>query len=172
MQMRIKRIAPKEYDFVLELNRKNVEFLFPMDRALLDFFVDRAAIFNVLYAEDVPAAFLIALREGLREYDLHVYQWFSRRYETFFYVDQIVIDAPYRGMGIGRRLYQDLFDRARAAGIRTAAAAIETEPCNTPSLLFHKRMGFYEVGEQAIRGGTVKVSLQLAEVPAAMGRDV
>ena len=41
---------------------------------------------------------------------------------------------------------------------------VDTIPYNEPSLKFHEAMGFHEVGEQIIRGGTVKVSLQAREI--------
>ena len=42
------------------------------------------------------------------------------------------------------------------------AAAINAE--NKDSLEFHTRMGFREVGNQLIRGGTIRISQQMKEV--------
>ena len=171
MQKIIKRAKPRDYGFILALNEKNAKFLLPMDAAQPGFFADTAEVFNVLYADGVPAAFLIALRGGSADYDIRVYRWFSEHYARFLYIDRIVVDENHRGMGLGRRLYQDAFAFAKKEGFPLVAAAIETIPYNAQSLIFHKRMGFYEVGEQAVRSGTVKVSLQLAKVPGTMAED-
>ena len=79
-------------------------------------------------------------------------------------IDRVVIDAPYRGLGIGRLLYQEVFACARATGVGSVTAEIDTVPYNGPSLRFHAALGFREIGAQTIRGGAVTVSLQEAAV--------
>lgn len=66
----IKRIEPKDYAYVLKLNEEYVDVLIPMDRDELSFLEKRAAIFHIIYVDGAPAGFIIALREGLKEYDL------------------------------------------------------------------------------------------------------
>ena len=61
-------------------------------------------------------------------------------------VDRIVIDAPFRGMGIGRALYRAVFDRAAESGTGLVTCEVDIVPHNGPSLEFHKAMGFEEVG--------------------------
>lgn len=169
MQPMIKRVQPQDYAFVLALNERNVEFLVPMDAAQLAFFAKTAKVFDVLYADGAPAAFLIALQGRGVDYDLCAYRWFADRYESFLYIDRVVVDEKRRGMGYARKLYRRVLDHAKEEGIGVVAAAIETIPYNEPSHRFHQKMGFYEVGEQTIRGGTVKVSFQIADVPKRMG---
>ena len=41
---------------------------------------------------------------------------------------------------------------------------IDIIPYNGPSLKFHEAMGFKEVGQQVIRGGEIKVSLEVRQV--------
>ena len=65
---------------------------------------------------------------------------------------------------MGRALYEAVFARAAECGVPTVTCEIDTIPYNEASLNFHKEMGFSEVGEQFVRGGTVKVSLQAADV--------
>ena len=60
------------------------------------------------------------------------------------------------------RKYQYAFEHAKMDGIGIVAAAINAE--NKDSLEFHTRMGFSEVGNQLIRGGTIRVSQQMKEV--------
>lgn len=159
------RPAQKEdYPFILRVNEENVEVLSPMDGDRLNRLAGAAELLLVAEADGVPAAFLIALREGVGFYDSENYRWFSRNYEKFLYIDRVVIDEPFRGLGIGRELYQAVFQRSRETGVPFVTAEIDTIPYNEASLKFHQVMGFRQVGEQVIRGGTVKVSLQEAAV--------
>lgn len=157
----IRRIESKDYGFILDLNKANEEMLLPLNREKLDFFSQNAELFLIAYAGGIPAGFLIALREGLEEYDIACYKWFCERYSKFLYVDRVVIDERFRRSGLAWRLYRSVFDRARELGIDTVAAAVTSMPYNGPSMRFHKQIGFFEVGELLVRSGTVKVA-QLA----------
>lgn len=165
--VRIRRAEEGDYPFILRLNEENVEVLSPMDEAGLRRFAADAELFLTAEVEGVPAAFLIALREGVGWYGSENYLWFRRKYEKFLYIDRVVIDTPYRGLGIGRRLYQAVFDRARQTGVASVTAEVDTVPYNGASLRFHAAMGFREVGTQVIRGGAIQVSLLEAAVQCA-----
>lgn len=158
----IRRAGAEDYPFILRTNAENVEVLSPMDEERLAYFDRTAEVFLVAQIGNTPAAFLIALREDADAYDSENYLWFRKHYEQFLYIDRIVIDEPYRGMGIGKQLYQAVFRHAAATGVPYVTAEIDTEPYNEASLQFHKAMGFKEVGVQTIRGGAVTVSLQEA----------
>ena len=164
----IRDIAKEDFDFVLELNRVNVEVLSPMDSNKLLRFVEDGELVKIVEVEDeqgsrTPAAFIIVLREGLAWYDSENYRWFSANYPKFLYIDRIVIDEPFRNMGIGRKIYEYVFAHAEETSVHAVTAEIDIIPYNEPSLIFHQRMGFREVGTQVIRGGAIKVSLQVKE---------
>ena len=163
MGVEIRNVEEKDKDFVLELNRTNVEVLSPMDDERFQYFVKVSDMFQIVEADGEPVAFLIALREGLPDYTSENYIWFSKQYEQFLYVDRIVIDDKARGLGIGRKLYEGVFERAASSGIDKVTAEVDVIPYNGPSLKFHEAMGFKEVGQQVIRGGEIKVSLQVRE---------
>jgi transposase len=74
-------------------------------------------MFQIAEVDGTPAAFLIALREGLEDYTSENYIWFSKQYEQFLYVDRIVIDEKFRGCGLGRRIYDGEISRYQAAEI-------------------------------------------------------
>jgi len=160
----IRNAVEKDYPFILRINEENVEVLSPMDEIKLRKFAGFAELFLVAEMNGSPAAFLIALREGIDAYNSENYLWFRKNYPKFLYIDRIVIDEPYRSLGIGRKLYQEVFNRAYTTGVPFVTAEIDTVPYNEASLNFHEVMGFKEVGVQAIRGNTVKVSLQEAAV--------
>ena len=167
--IRLRPAVKADSAFILRVNEENVEVLSPMDEEKLGEFAACSELLLVAEADGAPAAFLIALREGVASYDSENYLWFSRTYEKFLYIDRVVIDAPYRGMGIGRQLYQEVFDRARSTGVPLVTAEIDTIPYNGASLKFHAAMGFREVGAQMVRGNSIQVSLQAAAVQTRDG---
>lgn len=67
-----------------------------------------------------------------------------------------MIDKPYRSLGLGRKLYQAVFDRARSTGVPFVTAEIGTVPYSETSLRFHAAMGFQEVGVQTVRGSCLR----------------
>ncbi len=56
------------------------------------------------------------------------------------YIHAVGVAPEQRGSGLGRRLYDTFFAECAAAG-RPVVRAI-TSPVNTPSIAFHRRMGF------------------------------
>ena len=159
----IRNAEPKDYDFILKVNEINVEVLSPMPEERMLWIADMCEIFVVAEVDGEPAAFLMALREG-KEYDSENYVFFSKKYPNFLYIDRIVIDEPYRSAGLGRALYDYVKEHARKTGVGVVTCEVDTIPYNGPSLKFHEAMGFKEVGEQTVRGGAIRVSLQACEV--------
>ena len=154
----------EDFPFILKINEENVAVLSPMDQAKLEYFKGCSELLYTATVDGTPAAFLICLREGVESYGSENYKYFSKNYDKFLYIDRIVIDEPFRRMGLGKKLYQLVFDHAKHTGVDYVTAEIDTIPYNEVSLGFHKAMGFREVGEQIIRGGEIKVSLQEAKV--------
>ena len=164
MTIEIRSAQMQDADYILNLNEVNVEVLSPMDLDRYRYFLDCSDMFQVAEVNGEPAAFLIALREGIADYTSENYIWFSGQYDRFLYVDRIVIDEKFRGYGIGRKFYEGVFEHAAKAGLSIVTAEIDIEPYNEPSLKFHEAMGFEEVGQQVIRGGEIKVSLQARRI--------
>ena len=108
----IRKAEAKDIPFIIRLNAENVEVLSPMDQEKLEKFAAWAELSLVVEVQGKPAAFLIALREGLSSYDSENYRWFFKNYPQFLYIDRIVIDKPYRSLGLGRKLYQKVFHHA------------------------------------------------------------
>ena len=160
----IRPTTPADYPFILNVNEINVEVLSPMDEDKLKYFNECAELLYTAFVDGVPAAFIICLREGVESYKSENYIYFSKNYDKFLYIDRIVIDEPFRRMGVGRKLYEFIFDHAKKTDVGYVTAEIDTEPYNEVSLGFHKALGFREVGIQTIRGGTIKVSLQEAKI--------
>ncbi|MBE6968923.1 MAG: GNAT family N-acetyltransferase [Ruminococcaceae bacterium] len=162
--IRIRPMEERDFPFILRINEENVSVLAPMDEAGLRRFGAMAECFLLAELDGEAAGFLIALREGCEGYESENYRWFSRHYPRFLYIDRVVIDAPFRGQGIGRTLYKRVFDRATETRVPFVTAEVDTVPYNAESLAFHAAMGFHEVGTQSVRGGSVTVSLLEAAV--------
>jgi predicted GNAT superfamily acetyltransferase len=155
----IRNAEPADDRFILRINEENVEVLSPMDQAKLDFYKRIADILWVIDVDGERAAFLIGIREGA-DYPNENFVFFSRMFPKFLYVDRIVIDEPFRKMGLGTKIYEAVKEHALADGVTTVTAEVDTEPVyNNASLIFHDGMGFREVGEQWVRGNSMKVSL-------------
>lgn len=155
-----------DFERIVELNAMFVAETSAMDLAKLSRLHALAFHHRVAVVDGEVAGFLLAMRDGAA-YVNDNFGWFSARYPRFVYVDRIVVDAAAAGTGIGRRLYDDLFDRARRLGIGVVACEYNLEPPNPASKVFHDRFGFREVGRQLVAGGTKLVSLQTADVPEA-----
>ena len=80
-------------------------------------------------------------------YDSSYYRWFTERYRNFLYIDRIVVADWTRGRGVAQALYQAI-DRLAAEQQMAVVADVYSEPPNTPSLNFHRKMGFEEIGYQ------------------------
>lgn len=160
----IRPASTRDMDFVLSSNAANVEVLSPMDEDGFKMFLSIAELFLIAEVQGAPAGFLIALREGNSVYGSENYRWFCKSYSKFLYIDRVVIDENFRGMKIGRRLYEAVLDHAAKTGVPSVTAEIDVIPYNESSLKFHHAMGFHEKAQQYVRGGAVKVSLQEREI--------
>lgn len=87
------------------------------------------------------------------DYDSPNFLWMRANRDRFVYVDRIIVSADYRGGGRARILYEDLFDRARAAGHDRIVCEVNRVPPNPGSDAFHDRLGFDEIGRADLDAG-------------------
>ena len=92
------------------------------------------------------------------DYDSPNFLWFRERYPAFVYVDRVVVADGVRGRGLARRLYDDLFAAAKAAGHERIVCEVNSDPPNPASDRFHAALGFVPVGTAAIHGGKKTVT--------------
>ena len=159
----IRDAAPPDYGAILALNDANVIFTSAMDRERLALLDGLSCYHRVACKDGQVAAFLLAMQSGA-PYENDNFAWFSARYETFVYVDRIVVSSWARGLRLGSLLYDDLFAWARREGIGIVACEYNIVPPNEPSRLFHDRFGFMEQGTQWLVDGKKQVSLQVARL--------
>lgn len=153
----------EDFGTLVELNAREVQQTSPTDLARLRELAQMSSYHRVAEVDGRVAAFLLAMREGA-PYLNDNYAWFAARYRRFIYVDRIVVGKDFAGLGIGSRLYQDLFDYARSHGIKVITCEYNIEPPNPGSQKFHDKFGFKELGRQWVAHETKLVSLQMAEV--------
>jgi predicted GNAT superfamily acetyltransferase len=103
-------------------------------------------------------AFLFSMCGGL-PYESENYRWFEARGVRHQYIDRIVVAPSARGTGVGRALYESVFERAREIGANDVTCEVNIDPPNPGSLAFHDSLGFRRLGEQDTKGGTVRVAL-------------
>lgn len=158
--MIIRRFETTDLDRLLELNEESVHFLSPLTKEKLDNLISKSEMLNVIEVDNIIEAFVMTFREG-KEYDSVNYMWFSDKYESFLYVDRVVVSSKMQEKGLGKILYDSVFDYAKQTNAPCIAAEIDINPPNPRSLSFHKNFGFKEVGKQTVGGGKKVVSLQV-----------
>ena len=157
----IRRTEALDYPKIIQLNENAVQHTSTMDLNRLAELDALSNYHKVIVVDDAVAGFLLAMRESAA-YVNDNFGFFASRYDTFLYIDRIVIDAGYAGLKLGTLLYNNLFDYARNNGVSVLTCEYNIEPPNEPSRQFHDKYGFKEIGTQWLDAGKKRVSLQAA----------
>ncbi len=152
-----------DFERIVALNAAEVAQTSAMDAARLRELHALASCHRVAEMEGQAVAFLLAMDHDAG-YDNDNFRWFAGRLPRFAYIDRIVVDAAAAGLGIGRRLYDDLFADARRRGIDDVVCEYNLEPPNPASMAFHRRLGFHEIGRRQAAGGGKLVSMQRIDI--------
>jgi predicted GNAT superfamily acetyltransferase len=140
----IRKILTQDIDTILELNEKSVKVLSPMDKGKLLRLIEISALSAIVEEANQVAGFLLAFTHDV-QYESINYEWFNHNYDSFLYIDRIVIAEPFRAKGMATKLYEYAFDWAVEHSLPRIFAEIDVMPPNEPSLLFHKKFGFKEL---------------------------
>ena len=140
----LRPLEARDVPDVLALNLRNVEALAPMDEPRLHELQGLADRFDVLELDGAFAGFVITFAPGVG-YDSENYRWFAERYADFYYLDRIVLHEDVRRRGLGGFVYDELERTAKEHGRLTLE--VNLVPRNEPSLAFHERRGYVEVGQ-------------------------
>lgn len=152
----IRNARPTDFQSIAALNAQSESFLSPMNETRLERLHGWAAYHRVIERDGGVAAFLLAFREGAG-YDSPNYRWFSERYESFLYIDRVVVAPTHRGNGLATSLYLDVFAFALKAGVPTVTCEFDIDPPNEVSRQFHEKLGFKEVGLHAYNNKRVSM---------------
>ncbi|HJN74634.1 MAG TPA: GNAT family N-acetyltransferase [Myxococcota bacterium] len=150
----IRPLSPEDLDEVLAINQSNRPAVGDLDMRRLRELVGWSSHFLVAGGPEITA-FLIVLGPG-EPYGSLNYRWFEERFDAHAYVDRIAVHSDHQGLGLGARLYQELF---RLEPLLPTTCEVNIRPMNAGSLRFHRRHGFEIVGEQDTEGGDKRVAL-------------
>jgi hypothetical protein len=156
MTVTIRDAEPGDYEALVVLNNAAVPAVNALTVADFADFAGQADLFRVIGPLGDPQAVLIALRPG-RAYDSLNYRWFERTYDSFLYVDRVVVSETQRGRGLGAILYADFAEAGRRLGVPRLACEVNLDPPNPGSIRFHERLGFLPVGTQEAGGKQVQL---------------
>ena len=159
----IRDAAPGDFGIICGLNQAAVQHTSDMDPARLATLHELACYHRVCCVDDRIAGFLLAMRDGAA-YENANFNWFSKKFIHFVYIDRIVVGSEFRGMNLGSLLYEDLFRYARSNGIGRVTCEYNIVPPNEPSRRFHDKFGFQEQGTQWLEEGAKRVSMQAVEL--------
>lgn len=163
MQNVVIRLAvPTDFEMICALNLAEVQHTSAMDIARLLELDAISCYHKVACLDGIVAAFLLAMCSG-STYRNDNFDWFSKKYERFIYIDRVVVSSASRGLRLGSLLYEDIFSYARSKAIPLVACEYNIVPPNEPSRLFHDKFGFKQQGTQWLANGTKRVSLQVGE---------
>ena len=150
----IRKMTSDDLARVLEINEANVPEVGPLDLERLRFIVDESAMALVVVDGDADCetvvGFCLVLAPG-STYDSVNYVWFMDRGDQAYYLDRVAFDASAQGKGLGSALYAELGRRLDEVGA-DLTLEVNLDPPNEPSLAFHRKHGFVEVGRHVSKG--------------------
>tara|TARA_B100001564_G_C20150001_1_gene450537 strand:+ start:8 stop:496 length:489 start_codon:yes stop_codon:yes gene_type:complete len=160
-QYQIVKAESSDKDFVINLNMENMPAVGGLDEDSFDTFIKYSDYFKVIRINKELIGFMIALLPG-RPYSSVNYKWFEKKYSSFVYIDRIVISFDYQNMGLGNLFYDDLHKDFKKNDFLTCE--VNLIPRNDISMKFHKKYGFYEVGQQYTDQKKKLVSMQILPI--------
>jgi predicted GNAT superfamily acetyltransferase len=144
---------------VLELNQAEVPHVGSIDIEEMRWFAANAAFFKVIRRNGAIAAYLVGMRPGTT-YASPNYRWFCSHYEDFAYVDRVAVAASARRLGLATRLYADFAEAVRGS-VDIMTCEVNVRPANEPSMIFHRGLGFQQVGSLVSDDGRKEVAMLL-----------
>ena len=159
----IRPAASTDFEIICALNLAEVQHTSPMDAPRLAELNALSCYHKVASLDGVVSAFLVAMCSG-SPYKNDNFEWFSKKFARFVYVDRVVVSSASRGLRLGSLLYEDVFRYARSNAIPLVTCEYNLVPPNEASRHFHEKFGFEEKGTQWVANGTKQVSLQVAEI--------
>jgi uncharacterized protein len=153
----IRETSPNDLDAALALNNANLPALNELDAPEIARLVSLAEVALTAEVDGAFAGFCIVFGPGVPYGSLN-YNWFSRNYTDFAYLDRIAVDSAFRRYGIGRAFYTEIVERLTGQ-FPVLTCEVNVRPRNDASIDFHHSIGFREVGQQDTDGGNKTVSL-------------
>ena len=141
-----------DHDDVLALNERHQHLTAPMNLERL-LRLDDVGTVEVLRHDGRFAGFVVTVASGAA-YAGENFAWYAERYDSFCYLDRIIVHEDALRRGLAGRVYDEVEARtARWAPL--LVLEVNVEPPNEASLAFHAGRGFEHVGEREFDGHTV-----------------
>ena len=157
MEFSIIRTKKNHLNEILTLNESFLPAVSSVDIKQMNRFLKFADYFKSVLIKNKISGFLIAIQPG-KKYDSLNYKWFEKKFESFIYVDRIVIGSEFQGQGIGKVFYNDLQSYA-SKKTNIITCEVNIKPSNEGSMIFHQKYGFKKVGTQITEKGKKEVCL-------------
>ena len=97
--------------------------------------------------------FVVCLEAGAAYTSLN-YKFISKKAKKFVYIDRIAIKNQHRRSGVGKSLYEIIFNYSEKFEL-PIFCEVNTKPKNQPSLDFHKKIGFFKIGSKNFKDHSV-----------------
>ena len=97
--------------------------------------------------------FVVCLEAGAAYTSLN-YKFISKKAKKFVYIDRIAIKNQHRRSGVGKSLYEIIFNYSEKFEL-PIYCEVNTKPKNQPSLDFHKKSGFIKIGGKDFKDHSV-----------------
>ena len=143
------------FDFILDSNNINKPQVGFLNESRLNLLINQASYCKVATFKGEPAGFLLCLAEN-KDYDSLNYQWVSKRFKNFMYIDRISVFPKFQNEKIGSALYTDLIYFSAMEGYDNVLCEVNIKPPNPGSIRFHKRFDFEECGSQFTEAGQLE----------------
>ena len=148
MNYKIEQATKDDLKSILFLNQYSIPAVSSSNLEIMKHFLIICDYFKVCKINGEIIGFLNALLPS-KDYKSEHYKWFNDRYESFIYVDRIILNKSYQNQGYGTVYYDDL-KKLIENKLLDIACEINTKPYNKQSIRFHKKYGFKEVGKKDI----------------------
>jgi hypothetical protein len=148
MNYKIEQATKYDLKSILSLNQESIPAVSNSNIEMMKHFLIICEYFKVLIINGKIVGFLNALLPS-KEYNSEHYQWFNDNYDSFIYIDRIIINKSYHNQGYGTIFYDDLINLVKNTSL-DIACEINSKPYNKQSINFHKKYGFKKVGKKDI----------------------
>ena len=164
MNYNIRTVDESDFDYILSLNQKTIPEVSSTDLMGMSYFLKNASYFKIICNNNHPVGFCIGLMPG-EEYASENYIWINKRYNSFIYVDRVIIDQKYRNKGLGSYFYNHLLETFYGK-VEYIICEVNIKPYNKQSINFHKKYGFKEIGRKDTENSKKKVSYMMYKIPS------
>lgn len=143
--IKIRKYNSDDLTWLVELNNLCVPNVDPHTNETMQINLDYMRHTLIAVKDDMPLGAAMLMREDTN-YHSKNYAWHNAQNPNHLYVDRIIVSEQARGMGIGRKLYQQAMQLANQMRV-PLTAEVNTVPDNPQSHAFHKALGFAVTGE-------------------------